>query len=408
MQVTMPPPEANAAALSMILRTLEQMQVAIAPAEQEVAELKETQQSILSGQPDLLTKVRALQNRNKKFYTRLQDIPPKLVAQTFAWIPGPTVLQYQRLSKAIGQCLMTTQFAILNLRTAYFDHCCCGTGWAVWFLRKNIPKSIIYLTAAENIICSRKLIGEIPDGIGALQTLTHLDLSHNSLTGTLPSSFKLLVALQMLNLSNNQLSGESDSNCIWQRRKLTYFSTIPANISKFKNLESLKISGNSFACKVPRGIWKLANLRDLQMSGCKMIGSLAGVGTLCMLDTLDLSHNRFSGNLPCRELHGLRRLRHLHLSRNQFTGIELLDMSGKGSQEVADIKDAQLSVISSQRHLSDQVLGLQKQVRSLQNHNTKFFARLQDVPPEVIGQFFALIPGPTVLKYRRLSKTIYA
>ncbi|KAJ3390066.1 hypothetical protein HDU80_011358 [Chytriomyces hyalinus] len=90
MQVAMTPAEANAAALSSASQTVKKMQVTMAAMQQEVADLKETQLSILIGQPDLLTKVRALQNRNKKFYTRLQDIPLNLVAR-ISWSNGPSI-----------------------------------------------------------------------------------------------------------------------------------------------------------------------------------------------------------------------------------------------------------------------------------------------------------------------------
>ncbi|KAJ3250749.1 hypothetical protein HDU77_006400 [Chytriomyces hyalinus] len=55
-QVAMSPAETNAAALSSASQTLEKMQATMAAMQQEVADCKETQLSILIGQPDLLTK----------------------------------------------------------------------------------------------------------------------------------------------------------------------------------------------------------------------------------------------------------------------------------------------------------------------------------------------------------------
>ncbi|KAJ3243332.1 hypothetical protein HDU77_010448 [Chytriomyces hyalinus] len=374
--------ETNAATLSVILRTLETMQATISAMQntmqKEVAEIKQSQLSIISSQRHLSNQVLDLQNHKKRFFTRLQDMPLEVIVQIFASIPAPSVLKYRRLSKTINQCLLTTQFAVLNMRTMIKVH---------WFhlpesyqkvvasamsgeikrvqrhfethAEKKLPESILSLTVVDEIKlnCS-KLIGNIPDGIGALRNLTHLELRNNSLTGPLPSSLNQLVALQILILSDNQLSGEFPAlpnlcalstlylgrnrftgpipTVFGNPRNLTClhveencFSVIPTTISQLTGLEYLIISQNPLACEIPPEIWNLTHLRTLDMNGCKMFGSLAGVGALHNLCKLNVSNNQFSGELPSREIHGLENLVQLHLIENQFSGGEMLDMRGK-------------------------------------------------------------------------------
>ncbi|TPX53077.1 hypothetical protein CcCBS67573_g09760 [Chytriomyces confervae] len=361
MQATMAPAEENAAALSLTLRTLEMMQAAMTAMQQEGKDIKETELYILICQPHLLTqgmplKVRQQINRNERFYTCFQDIPLTVVIQIFAWIPGPKVLKYLRLSKAINQCLITTQFCVLNLQTTRLQHDIAGLEVdGTWIrvhphyqiayarampksvitirsscfrpMEKRIPESIICLTAVERICLDNcKIIGSIPDGIGALKNLTDLNLSRNSLTGTLPSSFNLLFALETLNLSDHQLSGEFPTlpslhalkdlrintnrfkgpvpTVFGNPQRLTsmnaernHFSIIPATISQLTGLEYLIISQNPLACEILPEIWNLTHLSSLRMGDCKMFGLLAGVGALQNLWCLDVSNNQFSREL---------------------------------------------------------------------------------------------------------------
>ncbi|KAJ3249774.1 hypothetical protein HDU77_007450 [Chytriomyces hyalinus] len=391
----MPSRDSNATAFSIILGALDNIQATMAAMQstiqKEVADIQATVSAVQKEVADikktqrhLLNEVRGLQNDKKKFYTRLEDIPVEVIVQIFSWIPLQSVFRYRRLSKTINQCLLTTEFAKLNVQTADFLNGLENGMNLTWIHlperyqsvvasamsgqlkkvvkkkkrleTKALPESITRLTAVEEIelpFC--KLTGSIPNGMSALQNLTHLDLSHNSLMGPLPSSFNLLVALESLDLSNNQLSGDFpalpnlnalhviviDGNCFTgpiptvfgpQLRVLSasrnLFSFIPAAIGELTNLESLNIEENSFAHEIPAGIWNLTNLTFLLMSNCQLSGSLAGVGNLLQLEWLDASNNRFSGELPSREIRSLESLHGLHLIGNQFLGGEILDLTG--------------------------------------------------------------------------------
>ncbi|XP_031095474.1 receptor-like protein 7 [Ipomoea triloba] len=83
---------------------------------------------------------------------------------------------------------------------------------------------------------SNKFDGDIPDSVGALNSLRLLNLSHNALRGKIPEEFGNLTQLESLDLSANQLSGE-----------------IPVQLTKLTYLEVLNLSVNEFSGKIPTG-----------------------------------------------------------------------------------------------------------------------------------------------------------
>ena len=108
----------------------------------------------------------------------------------------------------------------------------------------TIPSWIAKLKRLEVLVLTQnKFEGAIPEAIGDLSLLKHLNLMDNNLTDTIPSSLGKLDAMETLILGNNQLQGELPAS-IGNLRKLQYIdlgsnkmtSTIP---SSFANLESL-------------------------------------------------------------------------------------------------------------------------------------------------------------------------
>jgi hypothetical protein len=73
------------------------------------------------------------------------------------------------------------------------------------------------------------LAGDIPEELGYLSALQHLDLSDNALTGSLPASFGQLKNLSGLSLSNNQLSGDLPEELF----ELTALTTLRLNSNHF-------------------------------------------------------------------------------------------------------------------------------------------------------------------------------
>jgi len=77
-------------------------------------------------------------------------------------------------------------------------------------LQGTLSSSIGMLTGLQSLVLtsSPMLGGSLPPSISKLQSLTHLDLSHNGFSSTLPSSFgEALVSMQTLFLSGNHFRG---------------------------------------------------------------------------------------------------------------------------------------------------------------------------------------------------------
>ncbi|KAL1542447.1 receptor-like protein 7 [Salvia divinorum] len=83
---------------------------------------------------------------------------------------------------------------------------------------------------------SNSFYGKIPNAIGNLTSLHHLNFSHNALNGSIPKSFGQLKNLESLDLSVNQLAGP-----------------IPEELGELTFLEVLNLSYNKLVGKIPKG-----------------------------------------------------------------------------------------------------------------------------------------------------------
>ncbi|KAK9226192.1 hypothetical protein WN943_011239 [Citrus x changshan-huyou] len=175
-------------------------------------------------------------------------------------------------------------------------------------LRGPLPLPISVSTSSY-LVSNNQLTGEIPPSICSLNRLYALDLSHNNLSGMLPgclgnSSVQLLV----LKLQGNKFHG-----------------FIPETFSKGTNLRMIDFSGNLLQGRVPKSLancvkLKFLNLGDNQITDFfpSWLGTLPELEVLILksnnfhgvieepkacfefvkLRIIDLSHNRFAGNLP--------------------------------------------------------------------------------------------------------------
>ncbi|CAI0555267.1 unnamed protein product [Linum tenue] len=98
-----------------------------------------------------------------------------------------------------------------------------------------ITKILTIFTTVD--LSNNNFHGSIPDAIGELKSLKHLNLSHNSFSGPIPSSLVNLTELEALDLSSNQLTGEIPPQ----------FTSLTSSLAKFN------LSQNSLLGPIPQG-----------------------------------------------------------------------------------------------------------------------------------------------------------
>ncbi|KAG8366781.1 hypothetical protein BUALT_Bualt16G0003400 [Buddleja alternifolia] len=247
-------------------------------------------------------------------------------------------------------------------------------------LNGTIPLSMGNLTELTTLaISSNQLHGKIPDFWAKMQMLYILDMSNNDLSGAIPGSIGFLSSLKFLVLSNNSFSGKLPSslrNCtelasldlgdnnlsgkippwiglrmtsllILRLRNNSFTGKMPSQICNLSVLHILDIARNSLSGKIPACFGDLDGFkRNTSDDTTQYQGQLEIVAkgtallyysTLYLVNSIDLSGNNFSGEIPS-EITILVRLQTLILSMNHLTGkippnierlkwIETLDLS---------------------------------------------------------------------------------
>ncbi|KAK2632705.1 hypothetical protein EUGRSUZ_L01193, partial [Eucalyptus grandis] len=254
-------------------------------------------------------------------------------------------------------------------------------------LNGTIPLSIGKMTNLTTLVISNNhLSGEIPRFWSNLPFLYILDMSNNSLSGPIPREVGFLSSLMFFILSNNNLSGKLPSslrNCSsldsLDLGENKFSGNIPAWIAESTpSLLILRLRSNSFTGKIPPQICRLSNLHIVDLSHNSLsgsippcIGNLTGLkveltdadteryegrltvvakgrivqydqSILYLVNSLDLSDNRLSGEIP-EALTALVRLWTLNLSTNHFTGRIPIDIGKLEGLETLDLSSNNLS-----------------------------------------------------------------
>ncbi|KAG6683274.1 hypothetical protein I3842_12G004600 [Carya illinoinensis] len=151
---------------------------------------------------------------------------------------------------------------------------------------------------------SKGLKGSISPSLGNLTGLSHLNLSHNSLTGLLPTGlFSLLNQLRVLDLSYNHLGGQ-----------------LPIGIGGCSKLKIFWAGFNSFSGFLPHDIYNATSLEEISFPSNNLSGPISNeIMNLTKLTRLELYQNQLSGNLPLN-IGKLSKLKHLILHTNYLTG----------------------------------------------------------------------------------------
>ncbi|PRP82404.1 hypothetical protein PROFUN_10180 [Planoprotostelium fungivorum] len=255
-------------------------------------------------------------------------------------------------------------------------------------LSGSIPASwgdlvnIQYLALSSNIFS-----GEIPDLVGNWSRLAYIDLSANNFGGTIPYGMGNLTELIVLRLNGNQLQGEiprgilnmvnmvdmslNNNNLtgeigdLSQMKKLsicwlsfnrftgsfpTGVSSLPALLStddeQFLVLSSNRLTGrlpddwaqnstmisldasnNQLSGPLPPSFSNLNGLRMLLLSHNDLSGDINVMESMVQLTTIDVSTNRFSGELTPNIFASMTDLVSFNLSTNNFSGLMVFNFS---------------------------------------------------------------------------------
>ncbi|KAG8379874.1 hypothetical protein BUALT_Bualt07G0134700 [Buddleja alternifolia] len=205
-----------------------------------------------------------------------------------------------------------------------------------WFLEWSSNLTALDLKGNE-------LSGPIPKNIGTvLPLLTYLDISRNNLNGTIPLSIGKMPSqicnlslLHILDISRNNLSGEipacfgdldgfkidhHDFRPYEGRLKLVAKGIVIEYDSTLYLVNSIDLSGNYFSGEIPSEITSLLRLGTLNLSMNHLTGQIPpNIERLQWIETLDLSKNRLSGPIP-PGMASLTSLSHLNLSHNSLSG----------------------------------------------------------------------------------------
>ncbi|KAL6325045.1 hypothetical protein AAG906_022253 [Vitis piasezkii] len=185
---------------------------------------------------------------------------------------------------------------------------------------------------------NNSLSGTIPRSLGSLTTLRFLVLSNNNLFGELPSYLQNCSALESLDLGDNKFSrnipswiGESMSSLLILALQSNFFSgNIPLEICALSALHILDLSHNHVLGFIPPCFGNLSGFKselsddDLERfeERLKLVAkgrALEYYNTLYLVNSLDLSNNSLSGEIPI-ELTSLLKLGTLNLSSNNLGG----------------------------------------------------------------------------------------
>ncbi|KAJ4821247.1 Leucine-rich receptor-like protein kinase family protein [Rhynchospora pubera] len=168
-----------------------------------------------------------------------------------------------------------------------------------------IPESFGTLQNLSILFLSyNKLSGQIPEGIGLLPKLTDVRLFYNNLTGILPPELGKHSPLWNLEVFNNMLSGEIPADICYNgaftslgvsNNNMT--GSIPQSLGNCSHLDSLQVDNNHFTGDVPAGVWKMQNVTIILMSNNMLSGNLPS-RLPWNLSRLEIVNNQFSGSIP--------------------------------------------------------------------------------------------------------------
>ncbi|KAE9600732.1 hypothetical protein Lal_00045557 [Lupinus albus] len=150
---------------------------------------------------------------------------------------------------------------------------------AGWLFPMDL-ENLVQLTNLSLVHCN--LVGQLPDFLGALPSLTNLRLSGNKLCGTIPASF-----------------AQSSFQVLWLNDQEGDKLTGPINvITSMVSLRQLWLHGNHFTGTIPQDIGNLTSLQELNLNGNQLVGMIPDSLADMDLEILVLNNNKLIGPIP--------------------------------------------------------------------------------------------------------------
>ncbi|PWA54992.1 Leucine-rich repeat-containing protein [Artemisia annua] len=203
-------------------------------------------------------------------------------------------------------------------------------GLSELYLQSNLiegpfPQSICHMSNMRSLDMSNNRFGGlIPQCFGNItSSLEMIDIGNNSFQGTIPDVYGDCGNLEGLILNGNHLRGE-----------------VPSSLSKCQQLTVLDLGKNHLNGAFPGWLGALPNLQALVLKSNNFHGHIQPSATVDSpfpsLRVLDLSHNRFVGQLPAKYFQNFNSMKNVVKSS---TTPEYLSMgNGVGAHDLEEAK----------------------------------------------------------------------
>ena len=181
-----------------------------------------------------------------------------------------------------------------------------GTGWSVstnWNTASAISTWAGVTVSGGHvtsiILSAKNLVGELPDEIGNLTSLTHLEIRNNTgLIGDIPSTIGNLTNLVTLNMSANRFTGSiptginslSHATAVYLHANKNIIGSIPT-ISGMTSLATLYLSDNQLSGAIPSGM--PSSLRNVYLHYNNLSGPIPSDVLSIPLTRFDIYTNNF-------------------------------------------------------------------------------------------------------------------
>ncbi|CAB9504929.1 serine threonine-protein kinase BRI1-like [Seminavis robusta] len=187
------------------------------------------------------------------------------------------------------------------------------------------------------LLNQNNLQGNLPTELALITSLATIDLDTNLVNGPIPDSFQDLTNLESFFSSKNRMNG-----------------TLPSWINVWKKLRNINWSSNLFSGTIPANMGNLEELTGIALDNNLLTGSFDGLFDtsnatgLKKLEQFYAENNRFTGTLGENFLKDLANLTYLDISDNRFSGQVPVHLFELPSLLVMDLHDNEFDLLPSE------------------------------------------------------------